>query len=440
VRRIVLGTFWISLYLLLSIGPLAIIFFGDPPPGRDFWIELSVALGFMGLAMLALQFVVTARINRINGPYGIDVIYQFHRRISVVAFLLICAHPLILFVSHPATYLPLLRIWDAPLRAVLAWLSLLGLFIIVGSSLWRKRLRIQYEHWRIMHSLLAIAVLGLALGHALGVGHYLAQPWQQWMWIAMAAMVVCVTAYVRLIKPFLMRRRPWRIAAVIPELGNSWTLEFEPVGHRGVRFRPGQFAWITVGKSPWDIHEHPFSFSSSAERRGRVAFTIKESGDFTSRIGEIPVGTPAYIDGPHGVFTIDRRRRAPGFVFIAGGVGITPIISMLRTLADRTDKRPCILLYASRDADSITFRDELPALEAKLNLEVIMVLTTSPEGWRGESGYIDQALLDRRLPPDRAGYEYFVCGPPVMLKAMRDTLPQVGIPVEHVEMEEFELV
>jgi predicted ferric reductase len=438
--RLLVAIFWFSIYLLLSVGPLAIIFFGAPPPGRGFWIEFSVALGFIGLAMLALQFVVTARINRINGPYGVDVIYQFHRRISIVAFLLILAHPLILFGANPDQYVPLIVIWRAPGRAIMAWLSLFGLIMIVVTSLWRCQLGIKYETWRIVHGLLAVAILFLALGHALGVGYYLSRPWQQAMWVGMASMVVFVTIYVRVVKPFIMRRRPWRIAAVRPERGRAWTVEVEPVGHRGMRFSPGQFAWITIGKSPWDIHEHPFSISSSAEDHRRVTFTIKELGDYTSGIGKIAVGTPAYIDGPHGVFTIDRRLSVPGIVCIAGGIGITPIMSILRTLADRGDQRPCLLIYAANDWESVTFREELSELEKRLKLKIVYVLRDPPDGWEGERGYVSGELLDRHLPPERARCEHFICGPPPLRNAVREALPDVGVPIERIEIEEFVMV
>ncbi len=435
-----LGTFWIGLYLLLASGPLAIAFFGDPPQARSFWIEFSVALGFIGLAMIALQFVITARIDHINGPYGIDVIYRFHRHISIVAFLLILAHPLILFLAEPAEYLPLLAVWDAPARAVMAWAALLGLVAIVVSSIWRIRLGLSYEAWRVLHGILAIIILALALGHALGVGHYLAQFWQQALWIAMGGLVVLVTTYVRLIKPFLMKRRPWQVANVTPERGNCWTLELEPRGHRGIRFRPGQFAWITVGPSVWMVQEHPFSFSTSAERTDRVGFTIKENGDFTNQIGRIAPGTEAYLDGPHGVFTIDRRPGVEGAVYIAGGIGITPMMSMLRTLADRGDQRPHLLIYANQDWESVTFRDELPQLEQRLNLRTVHVLQKPPDQWQGETGMINAPLLDRHLPQRRGHHEHYICGPAPMITAAHQALAQVGVPLERIESEEFVLV
>src|SRR5262249_28169487 len=95
----------------------------------------------------------------------------------------------------------------------------------------------------------------------------------------------------------------------------------------GFRFRPGQFAWLTTGKTPLKITGHPFSFSSSAAvSDGQVEMTIRNLGDFTSKIGHIPVGQRVYLDGPYGAFTIDRNP-ADMHVLIAGGVGITPMMS-----------------------------------------------------------------------------------------------------------------
>src|SRR4051812_737085 len=163
----------------------------------------------------------------------------------------------------------------------------------------------------------------------------------------------------------------------------------QPEGHAGFRFSPGQFGWLTVFGSPFRITGHPFSFSSSAAvADGRVEMTIRNLGDFTSTIVTVPVGQRVYLDGPYGAFTIDRNP-ADMHVLIAGGVGITPMMSILRTLADRGDPRPVILLYGSRDWASITFREELDALASRIKLTVVHVLSKPPEGWTGEHGFIN---------------------------------------------------
>jgi predicted ferric reductase len=141
-----------------------------------------------------------------------------------------------------------------------------------------------------------------------------------------------------------------------------------------------------VNRSPFAITQHPFSFSFSAEADdGRVEVSVKALGDFTSTVHAIAAGTRAYVDRPHGVFTPDRFE-GPGFVLIGGGIGITPLVSMLRTLADRDDRRPCLLLYANPCLEEATFREELEALERRLALRVVHVVEDAPDGWPGGRG------------------------------------------------------
>ena len=94
---------WIVAYLLLTLLPLFVLLLYPVPSGRGFWTEFSVALGFIGLAMMALQFVLTARINRIESSYGLDILLQFHRYTSLVAFFMVLVHPVILFIAQPET-------------------------------------------------------------------------------------------------------------------------------------------------------------------------------------------------------------------------------------------------------------------------------------------------------------------------------------------------
>lgn len=174
---VAVAAFWIGLYLSVTLLPLLVLLFYAPPEGRGFWTEFSVALGFIGLAMMALQFALTARINRIEASYGVDIILQFHRYISIVAFSLVLIHPLILFATRPETR-QLLNVFEAPWRARYAVASTTALILLVGTSIWRKTLKIPYEPWRILHGTLAVAAIVLGLAHALGVSYYLSFFWK----------------------------------------------------------------------------------------------------------------------------------------------------------------------------------------------------------------------------------------------------------------------
>jgi predicted ferric reductase len=434
------GAFWIFLYIVISLTPLFIAMGETGAQDRGFWIEFSVALGFVGLTMISLQFLLTARFQRLSAPYGIDIILEFHRYISLLAVGLILAHPLILFVVEAEYRQTVLNPVTAPLRAQMAWLALLSLLVLVVISLFRLKLGLKYETWKTAHGLLAVVATGGALLHVLGVGYYLALPWKQVFWTFMFLASVFLLLYIRIIKPLRLIRKRYLVDEIKKERGSSWTISFRPDGHPGMKFMPGQFAWLTLGNSPLAIEEHPFSFSSSAEETGRLSFTIKELGDFTSNLHKVTPGQPAYIDGPHGVFSIDRKNEYPGFVLLAGGVGITPVISMVRTMADRKDQRPALLFYASKTWEEVMFREELERLEKVMNLKVVHVIEKAPDDWQGESGFLDDKVLERHLPADKFERMYFICGPLPMMNAAENALDKVGIPFENMEMEVFNLV
>jgi ferredoxin-NADP reductase len=150
------------------------------------------------------------------------------------------------------------------------------------------------------------------------------------------------------------------------------------------------------------------------------------------------VGQRLYLDGPYGAFTIGNP--ADMHVLIAGGVGITPMMSMIRTLADRGDTRPVILLYGSKDWESITFREALEAAKARLNLTVVHVLSDPPPGWTGEQGRITAEVFRRHLPPPYAEHEYFICGPGPMMDAIESALGELHVPIAKYHSERYSFV
>jgi predicted ferric reductase len=443
------GGLWTGIYLALVTAPLFVLLLGPISPKRGFWMEFAVALAFSGLSMIMLQFAMTARFRRAQAPFGIDIVYYFHRQISYVILAILLLHPIILFSATPVTLdqlsddftIPWLGVViTIPWRAGPAAASLMALIVLVITSVGRERLGIEYSYWRRWHGILAVSAVVFAMIHMFGVGHYVLTPWKFVLWIAYGAWWVGLLLHVRVIKPWMQLKTPYRVERIKAELGNAWTLTFRAEGHKGMRFRPGQFAWLNVWSSPFSNQEHPFSFSSSAESPEELNMTIKELGDFTSTIGNVTPGEIVYLDGPYGAFSIDRYKQSPGYVFIAGGIGITPFMSMLRTLADRSDPRPVLLIYANKNWDDVTFRDEIEGLKERLNLRIVHVLEEAPEDWGGEEGMVTQDLLHRHLPELSDLQEYFICGPPPMMDATENGLYKLGIPIGNMHSERFNLV
>ena len=321
-----------------------------------------MALGFVGLSILVLQFALIARFKAVAAPFGIDALLQYHVQITFVALTFALLHPVLLFFAD-SKYLALLNLLTAPWRARFAFASVIALLVLVGLSVWRRALHLSYEWWQATHGLLAVVVVLFALLHASLVGYYVTGLLRHLVYDGYIGGLILLLVWIRLVSPLLRLRHPWRVVRVDTEGGDTSTLVIEPVGHQGFRFAPGQFGWIAVGRSPFSITQHPFSFSSAADTPpgGPVTMTIKAAGDFTRTVPDVTPGTRVYLDGPHGVFSMDRRQ-APGYVFIAGGVGVTPMYSMLLTMREREDVRPVTFFYAVASWEDVVFRTELAEL------------------------------------------------------------------------------
>jgi predicted ferric reductase len=434
-------TLWIGIYLVLVLAPLAVLLVGPMPPGTEFLWDFSMALGFAGMAMMGVQFALTARFKRASAPFGIDIIYFFHRYLAIIALCVVLAHFAILWLFYEEA-LGELDPRTARLELTLGRAALVLFALAVLTSEFRRPLRLEYGLWRYLHVAFATLGFAAAVGHIVGVGYYTDAPGKRVLWLSVTLFWVLLVIWVRVVKPWSQKRNPYRVVEVRPERSNTWTLALEPAGHAGLRrFMPGQFAWLTLRSSPFLLREHPFSIVSPPEWLPRIEFGIKQLGDFTGMIGDVKPGEIAYLDAPYGVFTIDRFRTAPGFVGVVGGIGVTPLMSMLRSMAERGDRRPVHLFYGSTTWDDVIYREEIETLKQRLDLTVIYILDKPPEGWEGETGYLTKEVLERHLPDRRrTELHYFLCGPPPMTAAAERALYALGVPARRIQLEVFNLV
>lgn len=429
---------WLLLYLLLAVLPGAASMLLASPPWRTPLIELAVALGYVGLTLFALQFVTSGRFPRLTGELGMDELMRLHRWSGVIAGLFVLAHPLLLVWTHP-TFVSFFdpRV-DAP-RALSLCAALVILLALVLGPFLKRRLRLDHGWWRLTHGLLAVLLVAIGTAHVLMVGHFTnALPKQLW-WVLIALVSCWLLFEARVLRPLLRRRQPWRVLAVEPLCERTWALTVEAEGHGGLPFRGGQFAWLTLGDNPFSLEQHPFSIASSAEEPGRLEFAIKELGDFTRTIGSVRAGTRAFVEGPYGTFALPEDPATP-LVLLAGGIGIAPMMSMLRTLAARGDRRPVLLVHASATLGTAAYAEELEHLAGKLELRLVRVLENPPADWTGERGFIARPLLERLLPARRTNpAQIFICGPVPMMRAALHALRELGVPRQHIACERFDV-
>ena len=428
------------LYLGVTLAPLGLAA-ATGWPRRPFWDELATGLALAGFAVLLVEFILSGRFRVISNRLGMDATMRFHQLMARVATGLLALHPFLY-----ATPFGDPRPWDptrretldlggaAALTGIGAWL---GLGVLVIAAIWRDRLLVRYEAWRLSHGLGAALVAAFGTHHAIEAGRYSGGSGLAVLWIALLAVALFTLLDVYLLRPWRQLRHPYRIRSLQPVARRTWELVIEPRSGEALRFRAGQFVWLTLDRSAFNIREHPFSIASAPAERDRLAFLIKEAGDFTGQIGDLPVGAQAYVDGPHGGLVLEGRQ-GRGVVFLVGGVGIAPILAMLRELAARGDGRPLRLLYGNRHLDQVVARAELDAMARRLDLEIVHLLSEPLPGWSGETGQFDAATIRRLCDrPEKADWLYVVCGPPAMIDAVEDALVGLGVPAAQIVSEKF---
>jgi predicted ferric reductase len=432
------GILWFGLYVALVLLPLGIALTSDvAPSARPRLVEFGVAIGFVAFTVMAFEFALVGRLKAAADPFGVDALMQFHRQMGLAAFVFVLAH--VAAIAGQGFSWSMLDPFGASRELQSGAIALWALVLLAASSIFRRRLRLPYEIWQFIHALAAITIVIASLVHVLAVGRYLGDPALRVVLIAYVALFLALMLRYRLLRPLRLWRRPWAVIGNRDEGGDTRTLAVESVGHDGVKFEPGQFVWLSTARHPFAIEQHPISIASSAEQSRMLELSIKALGDWSREIvPNIKPGARVWIDGSYGAFTPDRLP-GQGFMLIGGGVGITPMRSILLTMRDREDVRPVTLIYAASSPERMIYLEELRALERALNLRCVLVYESPPPGWQGERGFVTAELLKRHLPRHALRHQYFVCGPEPMMDCVEKGLLELGIPPSRICTERFNM-
>ncbi|NDR59268.1 ferredoxin reductase family protein [Aliiruegeria sabulilitoris] len=432
--------------LLMWLGVLVLVPYGlalsQGLEIRNIYTELVTALSIAGLAAMLLQFVLAGRIGWFIRHAGLDQSMLLHRRAGQCIAALFLLHPFLIVLPRfiVAPQLAAHDIWLTFTAAETAtgFYAMALLVVLVLTSVFKDRLPISYEAWRLSHGTGFAIVAILATDHAITNGrHGVYNHWFDAMWIALCAAAVASLLDTYLWQPYRRKRRPFCVAAVERVSARDSLLTIEKDGDFPFDFKAGQFAWINTSGHTGNLAEHPFSIASTPQDLPRLSFIIRNLGDYTANLAAIETGQRVYLDGPFGDFTLENAP-VQDIVLIAGGAGIGPILGLLRQLRSEGCERSVRLIYGSRNPEDVVARDEIAAAETEMaDFKATLVLENAPDD-STESGLLDRMLLSRMLSDSQiANAAIYVCGPPMMTRLVVRSLRAMGVSRQRIRYEKL---
>ncbi|OGC47471.1 hypothetical protein A2886_03550 [candidate division WWE3 bacterium RIFCSPHIGHO2_01_FULL_42_13] len=427
---------WIllGLYLLFILTAAVVTVLSSPGVFKfDALYKFGQIFGVVSLSLLVVQQVLSARIPLIEKNIGHDRLMRFHHLNANFILLFVLAHPLSLFFrplfSGRIKIFGLVKSFG--LGQWLGALAILLIILIIITAVFSKRLGLRYDQWRKVH-LVAYVVLILGFVHSYMIGSDILtrQHLYYWWWF-LAAVSVSALFYLHIVRPHRFKKSIYEVAKVEPNTHDVTNVYLKPLNGKKLDFKPGQFAFITIYSKAVLREEHPFTISASPTE-DHLMFSIKSSGDFTANVHTLKEGDRVKVEGPYGVFSIGDHRGH--FVFIAGGIGITPFRSMLRFVADQHVKvggvaQEITLIYANKTKEDIAFREEIAAIKKSSKwLKVVHVV----------GGFVTKELVSAEVSNIKRT-KFFVCGPPPMMAAVVGILNKLGVSSNYIYTEKFSL-
>lgn len=329
----------IYLLLLLNLG-IIVYYWLKASPGL--LLDSSSALSGLGrlFGLLAAFFTLTqivliGRSPWIEKLFGLDKLTNIHRLNGYLVFFLIILHPVLLVISASSfTQLNFFYQFGQFLETkslLLAAIATAIFIAIVFLSIYIVRSKMRYETWYYIHLLTYIAI-ALAFFHQVEFGTTItSSDLFQKYWYALYIFSFGSLIIFHWLMPYInFARFNFRISQIVAETENANSVVISGKNLSNWPGRPGQFITIRfLAKGFW-WQSHPFSLSTKPDGQ-KIRITIKALGDFTKQIPKLKAGTRVIIGGPFGTFT--SAEAGTKYLFIAGGVGITPIRSLIEEVA-----------------------------------------------------------------------------------------------------------
>ena len=416
-----------SIYLLM-FSENALVFYNFSGAMRS----IGKIFGLAGIVLFSITFLLNTRIKLVEEMFfGLDKTLNAHHIFGTTAFVFLLFHPLFLSAQFLAFSIKSTLIFLIPFSnpavtfGSLALLSMTIILIITFFAKWK------YQNWKFSHQLLGVSFI-LASIHVLLIPSDVSNDLFLKIYIILFLAIGLISySYRTLFWRAFVKRHDYLVKK-IRRLGEITEITLEPSG-KPLSFKPGQFVFVSFNKRKMK-ETHPFTISSSSSDKTLI-LSIKNLGDYTYELKNMMEGIKVKIEGPYGKFSF-MNSSSKRYIFIAGGIGITPFLSMLRSIGDSPesfDFEEIALFYSVKKKEEAVFLDELNKISQK-NKKIKVFLYESAKKGHLNSEYILENNKDFKKA------EIFICGPASMMNSLKEQLINDGVNKHKINLEEFSLL
>lgn len=441
---LLVGVFYAVTFILMA--PLVLERFGG---GSGSISALAVGAGLLGITGFALNIILGARLPlapRLLG--GLEALYALHRGNGRIAYLFVLAHVCLIVTargldSSEAAWR--LFTFGAGFPVAVGLLAFVGMTAAIAATLYARLTHETFVY--VQRSFGLLFVLGAMHAFMIDGITGLSRPLTVYL-ASLALVAMAAFAYRSLFADLLVRRFDYLVSRIKELDPFVVEIEMEPLGRRLVAL-PGQFVFVTFYSDSFNARFHPVSVSAEGDsavivlRPGdardqfhpfsltstpgdpHLSLVIKAVGDFTTALHTLEPGARARVEGPYGEFSF-LKMRSRRQIWIAGGIGITPFLSMARSLGEHDLE--VTLFWGVNDRSQAYFSAELGGLAERLGFTFFLV----PED---EAGFISASMVEEHV--EMEGVEILIVGPPPMESALRDQFLRAGIPSQRIHSERF---